>query len=284
MTCTLTTMKMINNLLHLRPARATDREPTVAWCNTLWNNTEDYIGYVWDDWLAQGNLFVATLPGHDVPVGLLRMRQLSPSEAWFGGLRIHPDLHGRGGGRQLINAALEWARQHGATCLGYMTETANQRMHYLGAALGFVRIGGFEWHALPRYEAEAVNVHHDPARITLAHAANLASQQGRYFSGWAVQRLTAERLQHHAAAGELLVNQAGTAWMIHEMQAPNLVYIAHAEGGEDELRLLLAQAFRQSPEIAVHSPLWHKTPAFAQRHRLGYLPINEQYSVFQRTI
>ncbi|HEY1012248.1 MAG TPA: hypothetical protein VGE07_06035, partial [Herpetosiphonaceae bacterium] len=77
---------MTEGPLRVRPARAADAPEIFEFCNRLWGGHRDYVLDVWDDWLAEGNLFAATLPGaDDQAVALLRVRLLSPAEAWFGG-------------------------------------------------------------------------------------------------------------------------------------------------------------------------------------------------------
>ncbi|HYF64552.1 MAG TPA: GNAT family N-acetyltransferase [Herpetosiphonaceae bacterium] len=277
-------MTKIADILSLRPARAADRDPAVAWCDTLWDGQPDYIRSTWDHWQAEGNLLVGVEPPADDPLALLRMRQLSPGEAWFGGLRIHPRLQGRGVGRQLIAFAVEWARARGARTLGYMTETSNARMHHLGAALGFGRPGGIIWHDLAPAGAPAAEIERDPGRIDLGLAANLRAQGGLYFTGWAVQRLDRARLDRHAAAGQLVALSGGQAWAIIEEQAPDLLYVSHAEGGADDLRALLAWAARARPGAGLSSPLWEGTPHLALARELGWRPTGEAYSIFERPV
>jgi GNAT superfamily N-acetyltransferase len=272
------------NRLSLRPARAADREPTVAWCDTLWDGQPDYIRHTWEHWQAEGNLLVGIQPPADDPVALLRMRLLSPNEAWFGGLRIHPRLQGQGIGRQLIAFAFEWARARGAATLGYMTETVNERMHHLGAALGFRRAGGINWHDLAPFDATPAAIQRDPSGIALDQAANLRAQAGLYFAGWAVQRLTPDRLAHHAAAGELIRDANSGAWMILEEQSADLIYVSHAEGAAAELRGLLAWAGRAHPDCGLAAPLWEGTPHLALAHELGWRPTGEAYSIFERAV
>ncbi len=283
------TMMMMtsNNLLHLRPARLADRAPVIGWCNQLWNGEEDYIGEVWDAWQAEGNLFVGTQPPADLPVGLLRMRMLSADEAWFGGLRIHPDLHGRGGGRQLINTAVEWARERGATSLGYMTETANERMHYLGGVMGFNRLGSITWVRLtPASLPHApTTVQRDPALVDLDHAPNLAAQQGRYVSDWTMRRLTRERLHRHAERGELMINASATAWMILEPDPPRVRYLTHAEGSTSAIQALLAHSLAlPNTEYGILCPAWDAAPLQVQCLALGFADGQEYYSLFERPV
>lgn len=277
-------MTNIADLLTLRPARAADRDPTVAWCDTLWDGQRDYIRDTWERWQAEGNLLVGVQPPADDPVALLRMRQLSPGEAWFGGLRIHPRLQGQGIGRRLIAFAFDWARSRGAATLGYMTETVNDRMHYLGDRLGFRRAGVINWHELAPSAAPPAEVARDPAAINLEHASNLRAQGGLYFTGWAVQRLSAEQLARHAADGELVALPGTQAWAIIEEQAPDLMHVAHAEGDAAELRALLAWAARAHPEAALASPLWSDTPHLALADGLGWRPTGERYSIFEREV
>lgn len=269
--------------LRLRHATSADREPIVAWCHTLWDGERDYIEDTWDDWQAEGNLYVGNVSNYDFPVVLIRMRYLSPTEAWFGGLRIHPSLHGHGIGKFMIAQAEHWARERGCTTLGYMTETRNHTMHYLADKLNFAGTGAIYWHDV-ELDPHPTGVHHDASMIELTQSAQLHAQHGRYFSGWAIQRLTAERLAHHAAQHELFVLDDQSAWAIVEHQWDDLYHLSFADGEPMALQRLVAH-IRSIPQVGVLDvPLWQHTPQADMADLLNLIPTKEKYDLFEKGI
>lgn len=277
-----THMTTTNNWLNLRSARPEDRDPLLVWCNTLWDGEEDYIGEVWDAWLAEGNLFVGTNAeqGDDTAIALLRMRTLSPAEAWFGGLRLHPSLQGRGGGRALIRAAEDWARQRGATSLGYMTETLNQRMHYLGEVMGYRTLGVYTWYS---YAGTLTPAPLPPATALPAEPPRHSHPEGFYIFDWANLRLTPERLAIHRDAGELYAY--GDAWLIAEME-PRWGSISHLQGPVADLAVIVAGLrAQQEPDAWLMAPIWDSDlGGEALISSLGFTPTTQRYNNFERTL
>ena len=62
---------------------------------------------------------------------------LSPQVGYIEGWYVHPDLRGRGIGRQLIERAAEWARQCGLKELASDAEVTNEQSIRAHQALGF---------------------------------------------------------------------------------------------------------------------------------------------------
>src|SRR5512133_294913 len=80
-----------------RDVRAEDKAEILAFTEHTWE-FGDYIQYVFDDWLADphGRFLVAEEQTSGRIVALDKMTMLSPTEAWFEGLRVHSDFRGRG--------------------------------------------------------------------------------------------------------------------------------------------------------------------------------------------
>ncbi len=271
------TTTTISNRLTLRPATLADREPIVAWCNTLWNGQPDYIGDVWDYWLPQGHLYVGEMVGWHVPVVVLRLRVLSPTQAWFGGLRIHPELQGQGLGRELIDYSIKWAKSWDAHSIGYMTERSNQRMHSMAEKLKFVDVGFIEWYKLADLAAAQAEVVNDPSLVDLSQAQNLPDHGGRYVYQWTVRTLDQAELERRAASQELYVLADRSGWMICEDDG----FIAHIEGDLAAQTKLLAHA-RTLPEgQELLTPLWRGSRQAQISTQLNWHDTNEAYSLFE---
>ncbi len=271
------TMTTNSNRVTLRPATSDDREPIVAWCNTLWNGQADYIGDVWDYWLPQGHLYVGEIAGWQEPVVVLRLRVLSPTQAWFGGLRIHPALQGQGLGRELIEYSINWAKSWNAHTIGYMTERSNQRMHSMAEKLNFANVGFIEWYGLNDLAAAPANVVHDSALIDLSQAQNLHDHGGRYVYQWTVRNLDQAELERRAASQELYVLPDGSGWMICQPDG----FIAHIEGDAAAQTTLLAHA-RTMPECQeLLTPQWRDSRQAQLIGQLNWHDTNEAYSLFE---
>lgn len=141
----------------VREARPDDADAVAAFTQDTWGERhEDYIPRVFPEWAESDDpdrgTFVATLPpkaiaGHDAVretgdreavVGCIQGALLTEWEAWGQGIRVDPAARGFGVGTALSNAALDWAREHGATVCRNMVFSWNI------AGLGQSRAVGFE--------------------------------------------------------------------------------------------------------------------------------------------
>ena len=110
--------------VEIRPARPEDRDAVLAFCAHTWE-WGDYIEYVWDEWLhdPNGTLFVATIDGQ--PVGISRMRMLTPTEAWLEGMRVDPAYRRQGLASALSSEMIAEAMRRGAKVARLITESTN---------------------------------------------------------------------------------------------------------------------------------------------------------------
>ncbi|HLJ79922.1 MAG TPA: GNAT family N-acetyltransferase [Ktedonobacterales bacterium] len=151
--------------LDVRPARPGDRDAVFAFCAHTWPEG-DYIPDVWDDWLADpdGALLVAVRG--ERPMGLVRLRMMSPEEGWIEGIRVDPAARGQGIGRVLVSRALAAAHERGATVVLLFTDHDNLPAQAIFARFGFTRIA-----EVVRYRAPAL----EDAPETLAGLADAGS-------------------------------------------------------------------------------------------------------------
>ncbi len=220
--------------LVVRPARAEDRDAVFAFSSTTFDG-EDYIPYVWDDWLGadpeRSALLVAVW--NEQPVGVIHWRLLSDEEAWIEGIRVDPAERRRGVGRAMLSRALAGADAHGAQVARLMTSEQNVASQQLVGRFGFVRVA-----ELVRYEAAASEeAGNAAARLgpedfdrvwTWLEESNL-----RPFAGgleleyWAARALSEPVLRAYLAAGEV--------WALEEwgsLQALAVVTVHAAEGDD----------------------------------------------------
>jgi GNAT superfamily N-acetyltransferase len=119
----------------------------------IWDG-EDYIKYVWDDWLAdpEGALLVAEpqeLGPASRMIGLGKLTRLSEEDWWLEGLRVHPDFEGRGVGTQIFQALLAaWGNKAGSR-VRLATSIKRLAVHQMCARLGFHKIDELAWFKAP---------------------------------------------------------------------------------------------------------------------------------------
>jgi GNAT superfamily N-acetyltransferase len=135
-------MEETSNRFLIRPARAEDRGPVLAFCvdTFAWG---DYIADVWDDWLAasDGQLMVAEIAG--VPVALQHVSFPSATEAWLQGMRVDPAVRQQGIATALFQAGMTLVRERGARVVRLMTKVENGPVHRMMEIAGFRRLNTY---------------------------------------------------------------------------------------------------------------------------------------------
>ncbi|EPA04303.1 GNAT family N-acetyltransferase [Candidatus Nitrosarchaeum limnium] len=82
----------------IREANNSDKSPILNFCKNTFS-WGDYIQYVWNYWLAEGNLFVIE---KKQPVGICHAI-FSKNQVWVEGIRINPDNHRQGLASKLVH-------------------------------------------------------------------------------------------------------------------------------------------------------------------------------------
>lgn len=121
-----------------RDARPEDRDEVLAFTAGTWQGG-DYIPWVFDDWLNDhaGRFLVAVDSGSGKIAAIDKLSFLSPDEAWFEGLRVHPDFRGQGLAARLEKLMLDQARSRGAEVVRFLTLVDNRPVHRNGYRHGF---------------------------------------------------------------------------------------------------------------------------------------------------
>jgi ribosomal protein S18 acetylase RimI-like enzyme len=140
----------------VRPGRLDD-EPHVKEFTRNTYAWGDYVGEAYAGWIAQvasgkGDVYVAVAAQSGKPVGVIRTDYLSPEEAWFEGIRVHPGFRRLGIGRILTAASIEKARLRGARTCRVAIDTSNEKSTGLARSMGFEPVASiiqFEGHIPP---------------------------------------------------------------------------------------------------------------------------------------
>jgi GNAT superfamily N-acetyltransferase len=246
----------------VREARQADADAVAAFTRDTWGDRhDDYIPRVFPEWVAADDpdrgTFVATLPAaaidgseaiaesddreagdtlvegdgtgaaasgeQEAVVGCIQGALLTEWEAWGQGIRVDPAARGFGVGTALSTAALDWARDRGATVCRNMVFSWN------AAGLGQSRAVGFEPSTEFRFAEPEPAADAEPALASSQYRAladpdpNAAwafwtdSDARDHLDGlaldddesWACSELTRERLRIAADEGRLLVVAEG---------------------------------------------------------------------------
>lgn len=120
-----------------RKAGPADRERAAG---LLAKFPDDYIPQVWDEWvgLEPGGIYLAEVAG--AVAALVCIQFVRPDEAYLAGMRVDPDLQGRGLGTEFARFQVEECRRLGARVGRLLTAHDNVRVHRMMATLGFHRV------------------------------------------------------------------------------------------------------------------------------------------------
>ena len=221
--------------VEVRPARPEDKEAVLAFCEHTWEDQEDYIRYVWDEWLADpnGRLFVALVEGK--PVAIERVLLMSEHEAWWEGLRVDPQYRGRGLVAAMRPHARRYLEEHGITIGRMATASTNTIVQGMAARRGMQRVGRYVL-----YEAEAVDAPLTRLRPfapedfeavwAFLEASELFAAVHRLYAsrGWAWQELTPQQLRQRL--------EGGTVWGFQEdARVTAMAILSRPEDGENPL-------------------------------------------------
>ncbi len=123
-----------------RPALLMDTPQVMALTSQIWGGT-DYVPSVWAEWLAdpQGQLAVAEYGGR--VAGLCKLTRLSDRDWWLEGLRVDPQLEGRGIASRLFDYQLETWRRIGGGVIRLTTASTRKTVQHLCERTGFKKLG-----------------------------------------------------------------------------------------------------------------------------------------------
>jgi ribosomal protein S18 acetylase RimI-like enzyme len=219
----------------------------------------DYVSEEFLSWLdaPDSHAIVASANG-DRPIGLLRVRMLSPKEAWLSGVRVHPDHRRLGVASELNTLGVEWARQRGADVIRLATEGSNTparrqvaKLGYRSVAVFALAVRNFEQHG---DEANGGRRPPGPERFDLAPAAEaepafmvwstrdlVNTAHGLYAAeGWAFRRLLANDVAQAARSRQLWTCPSG--WAIAEEREGEVwvpLLVTTADDAERAVRALV---------------------------------------------
>ncbi len=123
-----------------RPALPKDTPDVMELTSKIWEG-DDYVPYVWDEWLTdyEGLLAVCEYGGRVVALGKLTL--LSAGQWWLEGLRVHPEYEGRGIASHVNDYIMNYWIKNGDGKVRLATVSNREKVIHLSEKRGFQIIG-----------------------------------------------------------------------------------------------------------------------------------------------
>ena len=128
--------------ISFRRVTSDDKPRVLEICAGIWDG-HDYVPSVLDAWLAADDADLIGVLTDDALVGFGHCVWMSPTYAWFEGLRIDSAWRNRGVARALHERMLEWAYGAGATRVGLSVYLDNQPSLRIVESHAFERVARF---------------------------------------------------------------------------------------------------------------------------------------------
>ncbi len=207
-----------------RDLRPEDKAEVLALTAHTWQ-FGDYIEYVFDDWVAdpRGRFLAAEESASGRIAAIDKLTMLSPTEAWFEGLRVHDDFRRRGLASSLQKYMIGEAARLGAQAIRLTTLATNKPVHLACYRDGFSLKCVLRFWKWEEGKVEAAAKGDKPAyklrEATPQEAIVLYDQWKRSASfrtaglahiSWSFAQSSAEKWQAAAAEHRLLVREDAT--------------------------------------------------------------------------
>ncbi len=192
--------------LAFRPIQPEDKERIIAFTRNTWGeDDDDYIKYVFDEWVAdpRGEFTAAVVDGR--LAGIAKLTDRGNDEWWLEGLRIDPAYRRQGIARKFIRYHIGLVKQLGGKVVRYMTGGENAGSQAIGARAGFQHIITYR-----AYLTEASDEFPPPTLLRLDNMPLLLRWidsplmrylHGVYRDGWSAKTLTESQLRRVVEAG-----------------------------------------------------------------------------------
>lgn len=123
-----------------RPMRPSDREIVLGFTERIWEG-HDYLRHVFDKWVADPDGYFAAMEMGGHVVGCGRLMHMDDRRGWLEGLRLNPDLHGRGFGKRMALHVMQAGQERGYDELLFSTYFGNAGSIRINEIAGFELLG-----------------------------------------------------------------------------------------------------------------------------------------------
>lgn len=177
-----------------------DKERVLEISSKIWDGN-DFIQYVFDDWVndTEGEFTLGEKDG--ITVGFAKYTRQSDSEAWLEGIRVDEKYSGQGFGKAITRYHLTRAKAEGIEVVRLSAYVGSKESIRIAEGLGFKKdgcftIGSKELNKSPEKPAAAANI---VSILSTATAWDLITRGNAYYMsngyvsyGWTFRKLTYE--------------------------------------------------------------------------------------------
>ena len=232
--------------LTVRRARPEDRDAILELSKHIWGG-DDYLPLVWDDWLEEEEGALLTVLHRGRVVGMSKVSVVAPGEVWLEGLRLHPDLQGKGLARQINRVTYREAMKLEPRTIRYSTGVGNEASRKLAERRGFWQVARTLWlwgSARRGRPAGRVPELSDLDRVfRFVHDSRCAkATSGLFPTGWRFRSLTRQLVTELIEKGRVLtISRRGSLravamWDLGHVD--NDVCLGFIDGPESDIRAL----------------------------------------------
>ncbi len=250
--------------LVIRPALPLDTQDVLEFTKYIWDG-DDYIPYVWHDWLndPEGELFVAEYAGH--AAGLGRLTHLAPGQWWMEGLRADPKHHGHGIGSRMHNFLVARWLEYGDGFLRLVTTSTRPKVHHLCDRSGFTKKGEYSFFDAPALDEpdsfQPVHEKEISSAVEFAQrSASMSMQSGLVNIGWKYvtpnEKSLSEAVQKNLVCWWLEEQGLLTYWDDENPDGEKVFVIGMVACAADAIPDLLTDARRLSASRGYTSIAW----------------------------
>ncbi len=187
-------------MYRFRKATMSDKERVLEISSKIWDG-EDFIKYVFDDWVkdAEGEFTLGEKDG--VVVGFAKYTKHNDAEAWLEGLRVDEKYANQGFGKAITQYHISRAKAEGVEIIRLSAYVGSKESIHIVEGLGFKKDGYFTT-GFKQLDKEAVRLSGAKTVINLmstATAWDLITRGNAYYMsngyvsyGWTFKKLTYE--------------------------------------------------------------------------------------------
>lgn len=132
--------------MELREATRADHGAVEALCAAVWPDRDvEYLDRVYPQWIRGSNRRTLVVDDDQDIVAIAQAVMVSATEAWYQGLRVHPEVRGNDVARRLLTALDDWARSQGAAVARNLVYSWNTAGMGISRGLGYVPATSFRF-------------------------------------------------------------------------------------------------------------------------------------------
>lgn len=281
--------------LIFRPVHLEDKPRVLEFTAHTWGDDEDdYIQYVFDDWLIDPRGEFTAVESNGQIVAIAKLTHIGSDEWWFEGLRVDPNARGQGIGVALNRYQVDLARKLGGTAIRYMTASDNVGSLAIGSKAGFEHVLSYLMYTAPVFDQRVPSVRLDlddlPALREWLGSPLVRHAHGLYRAGWKVRSLTEAAVRELLPSNEVygLKDQSGhiMAWCLlrpDDDEELDRLRIDHIDGEPNSI-VQLARSIRslahQRGKEKVRVGLLGYDPLLKAMSDAGYLPEEDGFGMW----